>query len=197
MKVCITWILTSCKEKKNYCHGWWVFIISICGSWRLIMDFQGSCKVTLGLRVSQSEMFIRQLKSRNDISSFMIQGQVCSPYFLLLRSIFIFYYFFLTCINVLPKYKFLNVSVSFQSGGPLCGLSLKISIMSISSIFMDATDSNLNSGMGRCDQVVELQGQGLQSWFPLATSLRLGLWWARQIHKHCKDYSGERCLYHV
>lgn len=127
------------------------------------MDFLGSCKVTLALRVSQPEMFIRQLKSKNDISSFMIQGQVYSLYFLLLRSIFIFYYFFFKmCIHILPKYKFLNESVSFQYGGPLGGLSLKIIIMSMSSIFMDAKDSNLNSGMDHCDQVVESQGQGLE-----------------------------------
>lgn len=66
------------------------------------------------------------------------------------------------CIHILPKYKFLNVSVSFHYGGPLGGLSLKIIIMSMSSIFMDATDSNFNSGMDHCDQVVGSQGQGLE-----------------------------------
>lgn len=159
VKVCITCILTSCKEIK-YCHGWWVFIISICGNWRSIINFLGSCKVILGLRVSQSEMFIRKLKSENDIPSCM--GKSTHPIFLSsVKKHFLptFYVYLYT-----PKRK-VSEYISQYPVGRSSGSCLTKTHDYIDAIHIHRCHwLQFHSGTHHCDQVVESHDQGQHSY---------------------------------
>lgn len=116
--------------RKKCCHGWWLFIISICGNWRNIMNLLGNCKVTLGLRDSQSEMFIKQLERWKWYIVTHDARISLPPYFLIFHQEAFFDYLFMY-IHILSKDKFLSVSVGILGGDPLGGLSVKPMIMDV------------------------------------------------------------------
>lgn len=125
VKVCITWILTSCKEKKILSRVMGVYYKHM---WELKKYNELSRQLQSHIGLSQSEMFIRWLRRwkwhtviHNTRTSLLTLFSYLPP-----RNVS--YYLFM-CIHIPTKDKCLSVSVNLLCEDPLVCFSVKPTLM--------------------------------------------------------------------